>query len=271
MTATTNAPPAIKVRPVTPEEIEFFQEHGWVKVQGLIDRDTAANLLKTVKDKFGDDGCKDLDHDKTSQSWQTWFRSDPQCANNPHFAALAGSSEMGRNSARLLGRDSAIRLMMSATLIKLPGSEKKGRGTDFHQDTPGHPYLEGNFLTPWIALDKITPDMGAMQFYSGSHKLGNLGDLGRFWQDWLPHIERSCTLSEPIALDPGDATFHANGTIHGTMANSGVRPRFSWAAVLVPGDARYTGAPSEYLDGMDLEPYGQLDHPRFPVIYKPGN
>ena len=60
-----------------------------------------------------------------------------------------------------------------------------------------------------------------------------------------------------------------NGTIHGTDPNLGDRPRWSWAGVLVPGDARYTGAKSEYVDGLGLEPYDQLDHPKFPIIYDP--
>ena len=260
----------VKVRPVTNEEIEFFFENGWVKLPALIDRDTAAVLLERAKKLFGEDGRKGLEFEgPVKESWQSWFRSDPRLGQEERFTTLALSRELGRNAARLLGRDSSIRLMMTAVMAKLPGDSGKGSGTDFHQDTPGHMYLEANFLTAWIALDEVTPKMGAMQFYSGSHKLGNLGQVGALWDQWTPHIEHFCSLSEPVALQPGDATIHMNGTIHGTDPNLGDRPRWSWAGVLVPGDARYTGAKSEYVDGLGLEPYDQLDHPKFPIIYDP--
>lgn len=260
----------VKVRPVTNEEIEFFFENGWVKLPALIDRDTAALLLERAKKLFGEDGRKGLEFEgPVKESWQSWFRSDPRLGQEERFTTLALSRELGRNAARLLGRDSSIRLMMTAVMAKLPGDSGKGSGTDFHQDTPGHMYLEANFLTAWIALDEVTPKMGAMQFYSGSHKLGNLGQVGALWDQWTPHIEHFCSLSEPVALQPGDATIHMNGTIHGTDPNLGDRPRWSWAGVLVPGDARYTGAKSEYVDGLGLEPYDQLDHPKFPIIYDP--
>ena len=260
----------IKIRPVTDEEIDFFFEHGWVKLPALIDRESAGILLDRARRTFGEDGLKGLEQEgSATQYWQRWFRSNPDCGRDEHYAALRTARELGRDAARLLGRDSSIRLMMDATMAKLPGHAEKGSGTDFHQDTPGHMYLEANFLTAWIALDEIEKDMGAMQFYSGSHKLGNLGQVGALWDEWAPYIERFCTLTGPIELRPGDATVHANGTIHGTGPNLGKRPRWSWAGVLVPGDARYTGAKSEYVDGLGIEPYGQLDHPKFPIIYDP--
>lgn len=260
----------VKVREVTDAEVEFFFENGWVKLPALIDRDTAGLLLERAKELFGEDGRKGMELEgPVRESWQSWFRSDPRLGQEERFAPLALSRELGRNAARLLGRDSSIRMMMTAVMAKLPGDSAKGRGTDFHQDTPGHMYLEANFLTTWMALDEVTPRMGAMQFYSGSQKLGNLGQLGDLWDQWAPHIDRFCSLSEPVTLQPGDATVHMNGTIHGTDPNVGGRPRWSWAGVLVPGDARYTGAKSEYVDGLGLEPYGQLDHPKFPIIYDP--
>jgi len=260
----------IQVRPVTEAEIAFFFEHGWVKLPALIDPQCAAILLERAQRTFGVDGRKGLEQETpATEYWQTWFRSNSDCGRDDYYAALRTSRELGRNAARLLGRDSSIRMMMDATMAKLPGDSGKGNGTDFHQDTPGHMYLEANFLTPWIALDRVDQDMGAMQFYSGSHKLGNLGQVGALWDEWAPYIDRFCTLSEPIALQPGDATVHANGTIHGTAPNRGQRPRWSWAGVLVPGDARYTGAQSEYTDGRGIKAYGPLDHPDFPVIYDP--
>ena len=38
------------VRDVTPEEIAFYQEHGWVMLRELVSRETAAGLLEGAKE-----------------------------------------------------------------------------------------------------------------------------------------------------------------------------------------------------------------------------
>lgn len=262
---------AIKMRDVTQGEINFLFEHGWVKVPGLIDPEAAANLLNRTMQEFGEDGCTGLDPSAQPQGYESWFRGKVDPVDDPCFRALAHSSILGQNAARLLGRDSPIRLMISSMMAKLPGGANLGQPTDFHQDICGHTYLEGNFLTAWIALDEITSEMGSMQFYSGSHRLGNLGQIMQreIWEGWAPLIAKSCSLTEPMTYQPGDATFHFATTIHGTGLNRGLRPRFSWAGVLVPGDARYTGAANYITDGLGLVPEGMIEHTKFPNIYTP--
>lgn len=264
------AAPAIAMRAVSEEEIAFLFDHGWVKLPRLIDQATATALLGRAQRLLGDDGRRGIENEaKATESYETWFRSVPDGGGDELFQALRTSEELGRNAARMLCRDSSIRMMMNSVMAKLPNDRAKGSSTYFHQDTPGHMYLEANFLTTWIALDHVTAEMGAMQFYAGSHKLGNLGQFKDLWQDWGPLLERTTSLTDPVCLAPGDATVHLNGTIHGTGPNLGTRPRWSWAGVTVPGDARYTGAKNGYLDGLGLEPYGMIEHPKFPVIYRP--
>lgn len=263
------ASPAI--RTVTDAEVDFLFEHGWVKVPSLIMRGMAKNLLRRAIAEFGEDGRAGLDEIAALKSYQSWFRSRQDPMDDPAFRALAHSPDLGRNAARLLGRNSSIRLIVSSLTAKLAGGHQRGQPTDFHQDISGHTYLEGNFLTVWIALDEITPDMGPMRFYDGSHKLGNLGQIVQpeIWEGWAPLVGKTCTLTDPIDYEPGDATFHMATTIHGTGLNLGSRPRWSWAGVLVPADARYTGAANYLTDGLGLTPEGMVDHPKFPIIYSP--
>lgn len=264
-------PPQIAVRAVTTAEIDFFFEHGWVHVPGLIDLEAARLLLGRAKAEFGDDGCRGLEAGYKADGYKAWFRSLENPLDDACFRSLALSHELGRNAALLLGRDSPIRLMVSAAMAKLPVGSARGAPTDFHQDICGHAYLEANFLTAWVALDEVTPEMGPMQFYSGSHKLGNLGQImeAPIWQGWAPRVAAACSRTAPVAYRPGDATFHMASTIHGTAENRGDRPRWSWAGVLVPGDARYTGAANYITDGLGLVPMRMLDHPKFPLVYSP--
>jgi len=260
------------IREVTDKEVDFFFENGWVKLPGLIDAEFSAALLDGAKRVFGENGDKPLGKDASLDL--AWFRTYDEIANeDERFNELATSNTLGYNASRLFGRVSPIRLMQNSLMVKLPtkGGSKQSAATAWHQDTGAHLFSDANSVNVWVALDEVGADMGAMQFYSGSHKLGNLGDLKdpEIWEGWQPRIERSCSLTDPVALQPGDATIHTHFMIHGTKENSGNSPRWAWGAMLLPADARYTGAQSYYTDGLGLEPFGSLEHPNFPVIYKP--
>lgn len=260
------------VREVTDEEVSTFFENGWVKLPGLIDPEFTAGLLEGAKSVFGENGDKPLGKDASLDL--AWFRTFDEIAEkDSRFGALAAAPELGRNASRLFGRVSPIRLMQNSLMVKLPaqGGAKQAAATAWHQDTGAHMFSDANSVNVWLALDTVEENMGAMQFYGGSHKLGNLGNLldPEVWEGWQPRLERSCTPSGPVALEPGDVTIHTHFMVHGTQENAGTRPRWAWGAMLLPGDARYTGAKSYYTDGLGLEPFGSLEHPNFPVIYTP--
>lgn len=268
--AGTTANASIKVRVVTDEEVAAFFENGWVKLPGLIDREGAAALLRRAKSVFGEDGREGLqppaETKVESYDYRTWFRS--------HFGAdqlgedvksVARSEQLGQNIARLYGRDSAIRVLLNNFQVKLPRDSGVGEATAFHQDTPGFQYLEGAVISIWMALDDVTEDMGGLQFRTGSHKLGSLGVM----QGWESRLS-AFPLTPPMILQPGDATAHIEYMYHGTGPNMTNRPRWSWTAIIGPGDARYTGAKSPYADDLGIKPGEILDHPSAPIIYAPG-
>lgn len=264
------------VRDVTDEEVEFFFENGWVKLPALVDPEAAAGLLEGAKAVFGEDGTKPIGEDTTLDL--AWFRTYEEIAKtDERFGALASNSVLGENAARLFGRVSPIRLMENSLMVKLPatGGSKQAAATAWHQDTGAHMFFDANSINVWVALDKVEENMGAMQFYSGSHKFGNMGNLidEEIWNGWQPRLQSACTPSGPVALEPGDATMHTHFMVHGTEQNSGTRPRWAWGATLLPADARYTGAKSYYTDGLGIEPFSKnsFDHPKFPLIYTPDN
>lgn len=127
-------------------------------------------------------------------------------------------------------------MTLNTLTCKLPSSDSdRGTGTDFHQDTTQHMAFDSSTLNIWIALDEVTPDMGALQFYSGSHKLGHLGDLlnPKVIAGWKSRLAQSCEKTDPIALRPGDATVHTNLTIHGTASISQIA-RWSFIGMYLP-------------------------------------
>ena len=257
------------VRPVTAEEVRFFFENGWVKLERFVSRNHVAEMLKVAKDLFGEDGNAPSAEPEPPEGFR-WFRTHVGLGDrDPYFRAFARSEALGRNVARLFGRESPIRKMRDSLLMKQPAGSGVGEATRFHQDTLQNFFSEANTLNIWLALDEVRPDQGALRFYSRSHKLGNLGNLlnPEIWAGWAEQLQEHCTLTDPISLQPGDVTVHSHFMIHGTGENLSDLPRWSWGALYLPSDARYTGAQSPYTDGLGLEPFGPLEHPDFPIIY----
>jgi ectoine hydroxylase-related dioxygenase (phytanoyl-CoA dioxygenase family) len=148
---------------------------------------------------------------------------------------------------------------------KLPNQESER--TSWHQDNPNFP-LDRNALTIWVALDEITPDMGPVEYLSGSHRCGMLGDVPKSRMDLLdeyPDLARF-PISPAHHMQPGDATVHHGLTVHSAGHNTTSRPRWSYLIAYFPADARYSGAPNHDTDGFGLEQGGTLDHPSFTLL-----
>jgi hypothetical protein len=264
----------VRVRDVTDDEVAYFWENGWARLPALIDPALAAELLARAKARMGERG--DAHERRPGIDLLTaalWHDYHDIAREDGLYWALATHPTMGRNASRLLGRDMSIRLITETLGVKLPATWSKASAkTEWHQDAPNLP-VERTTMVTWIALDEITPEMGSMRFYEGSHKLGSMGKAdmdGRSaaLPDVWPRI-RQCPLSEPLQLAAGDATVHQSLVVHGAPQNTTDRARWTYVIAYYPGDARYNGLPNHALDGCGFAPLQVIDHPRFPVVYAP--
>lgn len=90
----------LKVRSVTPEEVQFFFDNGWSETATAHRSHRAADLLRRAKNVFGEDGRTGLEpiSDKAVVKVRTqgWFRTlAPISEMDEAFHELAGSEEMG--------------------------------------------------------------------------------------------------------------------------------------------------------------------------------
>jgi hypothetical protein len=268
---------AVKARNVTDDEVALFKENGWVKLNNLITTEQAAELLQRAKDRMGPEG--DLHDARPGRDYKPQGFMDYAgiAEEDELFAELAFGKDLGRNAQRLIraltGRDVAVRSFLNSVLVKLPAAKGASHGTgptEWHQDTSAPMDRVGNLLF-WIALDQITPEMGSMRFYAGSHRIGKLGETsqwtkGRGLLDVYPRLEGEYPISSPLNYQPGDATVHAGQTVHGAPENSTNRPRWAFTAAYFPADALYTGVPSQRTSGLGLEVSKPFEHPRFPIV-----
>lgn len=114
---------------------------------------------------------------------------------------------------------SAVRLYHDQALFKEPG----GGATPWHQDQFYWPLETDRTITLWMPLVPATPEMGLMEFGSGSQRLGFLGDypIGEESQAAFERLieERRIQRTPGVGFAPGDASFHSGWTLHSTLAN----------------------------------------------------
>ena len=138
-----------------------------------------------------------------------------------------------------------MRLYHDQALFKEPG----GGLTPWHQDQFYWPLETERTITLWMPLVPVTPEMGLMEFASGSHRLGFLGDfaIGDESQAEFERLvrERRLPRAPTPALAPGDASFHSGWTLHSAPPNRSVTLREAMTVIY-------------FADGTRV---GPLDHP----------
>jgi hypothetical protein len=261
---------AVEVRPITEDEVRFFWDNGWVFLPGLIAPELASELLGRAKNLMGDMGdANELRPvmDQESELFNTRYRPDLE---DDVYRTLRTNPTLGRNAARMLGRDMAVRSLTNFIAVKLPhdlDTDKKGKGpTVYHQDHGAMPH-RAESLVYWIALDEVTPEMGSMRFHSGSHTLNWLAGDPLQW----PRL-KEFPQSEPLVYKPGDATVHGTMVVHGAPENKTDRSRWSYICNFFPAHAAFTGQKGRHTIGADeaLEEGKPFpDHPYYPLVYTP--
>ncbi|HEX4216223.1 MAG TPA: phytanoyl-CoA dioxygenase family protein [Candidatus Dormibacteraeota bacterium] len=224
---------AASVREVTDDEVAFYQEHGWVKLDALIAPEFAAELLRVGEDW----------HQREHKSTRDW-NSLALHADAEPYRSLMFSDRMGRNAQRLVNRERlsgtgiALRYRNDHFVARPPET----RGTAYHQDSTEHGSDRAGELQFWLALAEVTPEMGAMRFVTGSHQEGPLGAVMNGSPDLLeqyPGLTDVYELSPPFHYRPGDATAHHGYTVHGAPPNTTDRQRLSYIFSYTPADTRW--------------------------------
>jgi ectoine hydroxylase-related dioxygenase (phytanoyl-CoA dioxygenase family) len=281
-----SSPTVAAPREITDDEVSFYVENGWVKLENLISAELAAELLDGAKrlmetgiaaqgvaeeeegDRFAkaSKGTKVLD----IGIWQDYHYPARDDHAEP-FSSFVFSKELGRAAQRLLDKDVPVQYSADLLACKMPAGSRGGQATNWHQDFPIFPFDRYGSLAFWIALNDIPPERGTMRFLSKSQREGPIGRDG-FLQgvdalELYPRLADRYETSPPLHLKPGDATVHHAAVIHSAPLNSTPDPRWTYIVAFIPGDTLYTGAAHHNFDGLGLEINKPIRHERFPIVY----
>jgi ectoine hydroxylase-related dioxygenase (phytanoyl-CoA dioxygenase family) len=238
-------------RSITDEEVAFFRDHGFVLLPQLISPDTAAQLLERAKQIMGSDASEHRAREGIDSANNPWQDRHDIIEEDPLFASVGLSKEMGANAQRLMRRDIGVLLYNNALAVKI-GSRQASSApasvpTPFHQDGASYPMDRHGVVSFWISLDHNTPEMGTVRYLDRSHQLGSLGTLSKESHLQAGHFDvypelHELTITKPPDLKPGDAAVHAMYTLHDAAVNETDRPRWAFLVRYLPSDTIYTGA-----------------------------
>lgn len=224
---------------VTPEQIAFFRENGYLRIE-RITSDEEIEWLKGIYDR--------LFRERMGEEYGEYFDLGGKRAHDGRevlpqvlgpekkFPALRETNYF-RNSRRI------ISLLMGADEADINGGghmifkpAQYGAPTPWHQDEA---YWDADIIpnsaSSWMPLDVATVDSGCLHFIPGSHH----DDV-----HWHKHIDDDPTVhglltedvdaSKAVAcpLPPGGATFHHCRTLHYAGPNITDNPRRAYILVL---------------------------------------
>ena len=244
---------------VTPEQVQFYQDNGFLVIENFLDAAELENWRCTT-DEAVRERLATVDRALTNQGGADdyYARVFTQCLKlletHDGMKALMLDPRLGKLAATLAGV-SGIRVWHDQALIKPPF----GNPTGWHLDNPYWSFSSPNSLSIWVALDDATLSNGCLYYLPGTHKtveyrnsgIGkNLGELFNVYPEWRE--------IEPVACPcpAGSAVFHNGLCGHGAGANMTNKPRRAMTCGYMPDGATFNGTanilPKEYLDTLKI-------------------
>lgn len=236
---------------VSQQEIDFYQENGFVVINDFLDAEELKTwqetIFKAVEDRAGvkfpgsmtktgeDDGInEDAEYygkvfDQIINLWQT----------DENAKKLILDPRVGRLAADLAGVE-GIRPWHDQALFKRPWANP----TAWHVDSPFWSFHNKAAISIWIALDNATLENGSLFFVPGSHKqttFENFG-IGKNMDTIFEHYPKLKSVNPCSApLKAGGCTFHNGLCLHGAGPNMTAFPRRAMTCAFMPDGSTFNG------------------------------
>jgi ectoine hydroxylase-related dioxygenase (phytanoyl-CoA dioxygenase family) len=226
---------------LTPEQIAFYNEHGFLVVEDVVPRieiEQARSILEEFIEKSRavteNDTVFDLEPGHSAAQPRLRRLKDP-CSLHPIFRQIGCSDAILDMVAGLIGP--GIRYQSSKLNVK---AARFGSPIEWHQDFAFYPHTNDDLLAVGVALDDCTQENGCMLMIPGSHR----GPILDHHQDGIfvgavdvakEGVDVSSAVPAPVRA--GGITIHHCRTLHASAPNTSSRPRRVMFVELVALDA----------------------------------
>jgi ectoine hydroxylase-related dioxygenase (phytanoyl-CoA dioxygenase family) len=204
--------------PLTPQQINFFQQNRYIKLKQVLDEETLAffnaaitqkvNAINTVTTKVEE---RDTYGKAFLQLFNLWREDET-------IKELVFSKRIGKIAAELM-KVGGVRMYHDQALFKEAG----GGITPWHADQYYWPLETDKTITAWIPLQKTPLDMGPLEFSAGSHHIVKgrelaIGDESENLMQQRLRVTDYKHVIEPF--DAGEISFHSGWLFHRAGANT---------------------------------------------------
>lgn len=218
-------------RLLTEEEIEFYDEQGYVVVDNLLSKEDVDQLSDIVDDLVAraanlnnSDDYYDLEPSHRPDNPRVRRLKKP-IFQHEAFDRLARSSTILDLVEQLIG--SGIRITHPNGKINIKAAEY-GSPVEWHQDWAGYPHTNDDLLSVSIPLDDVEPENGPLLMLPGSHRgpvYSHHAD-GVFCSAIDPERDPlDYDRAVPLTGKAGMVSLHHVRTIHGSALNMSARDR----------------------------------------------
>ncbi|HEY3328803.1 MAG TPA: phytanoyl-CoA dioxygenase family protein [Capsulimonadaceae bacterium] len=205
---------------LSPEQVAFYHENGYVHVPSLLSLSEAAAYRKETHD-LADRLQKKRNIDATWGSAKEMNGAKPVKLLHCHdvqfqsaaFVRLIVDERLTEAASQIIGPN--VQLHHTKMFIKPP---EQGAPFPMHQDAPYFPHDNHSMIAAIIHFDDAPIEKGCVRVVPGSHKLGMLPhDPSGGWH--LPFSEYPVESAVPVPAKAGDVLLFSYLTIHGSGIN----------------------------------------------------
>jgi ectoine hydroxylase-related dioxygenase (phytanoyl-CoA dioxygenase family) len=272
-----NAQEAWEQYQLSPSQIEFFHEFGYLPNIKLLDEEQVAQLnaeLAEIADKSHPrhDLFYEFHSNESESPDSVLFHSLGHWRITPGFHDVLWNPRFVVPASQLLGTR-AVRFWHDQLFCK-PAFH--GGVVAWHQDysywTRTGPMQH---LTCWVALDHVNAANGCLNYIPGSHRWNLLDRTNLAGQ--MDGLDAFLTESQKeqfgkriaIEMPAGCATFHHPLMVHGSYENKSPRSRRAFV-LNVFAEGTTSNSDDEMLAGVPPVPQGQkMDGQFFPLLFEP--
>ena len=257
---------------VTQEQVDFFQENGYLKFGRVLDSDGVEAMragldavielelaegddsspeFKYGHDRKGNQLNRGKGHPRAIHQYVNMWKRDPHYEAAIHQPRIAGT-------ARALLETPEVRLWHDQVISKPPHDNGH---FGFHHDFFFWPLSPPNIVSCWLALDDATVDSGCMHVMPKSHKDERFSVAARAAADaaaakareegqepppnqWTERQTLDISHGIPVELKAGECMFHHCLNWHGTPPNVTERQRRAFVMIFMAQDVCYNNAQS---------------------------
>jgi ectoine hydroxylase-related dioxygenase (phytanoyl-CoA dioxygenase family) len=227
--------PAIDHRGLTAEQVQFFDEQGYLSVESLTCPEEIFQIRNIIQNLFDRRaGEKEGAYGELIDGEQNATVNSPQLLNPVNYAPQLHKTNCFANALKiaktLLGPDA--RFFLDLSILKTP---KTGAATPWHQDAafrdPSFDYRE---IAIWVPLQQVGVESGCLQFIPGSHKGPILthhpmnNDLSSQALECTPSLDGA---GVACPLPVGGCSIHQPRTLHCAGPNVSDAPRLAYIMV----------------------------------------